>query len=137
MQENQNPEENPVKQLILLRDTYRKATFEETKDWSRRKKRRIVARAMLQMRAVLPNELYDKLSTLLPDIDANMTVEELLTIRQIYKAIVDGDTLATNSLLDSAYGRVSTDESEVETVAVQAMTPERMKEFKEQFDKLY
>lgn len=134
MDGNKTPD---IQQLLMVRETYRKASQEETKNWSAKKKRRIVARAMLNMRAFLPEPLFEKLSQLLPEIDRNMTVEEMITIGQIYKAIVSGDTLAANSLLDSAYGRVSTDESEVETYAVQPMTREKMQDISKELDSEY
>ncbi len=66
--------------------------------------RSTIAKKILELKSILSSEAFEKLIQLFPDITQGMTTEEIATLVQAHKAIVEGDTAAYRSLLDSAYG---------------------------------
>lgn len=56
------------------------------------------------MASVLPNDRFDELKKLFPAIENNMSIEEVMTIVMVNKA-VGGDVRAYEAVMDSAYGR--------------------------------
>lgn len=68
------------------------------------KNRSTIARQILEMAAILPQESYMFLSELVPGLSEKFTIEETMTLIQVAKAITDKDTQAYKALLDSAYG---------------------------------
>lgn len=67
--------------------------------------RSTIAKKILSLNAVIPEEVYEKLRLIYPDIEKRMTLEEVATIVQAHKAIVNQDTPAYNAIMDSAYGK--------------------------------
>lgn len=68
------------------------------------KNRSTIARRILEMATVLPKKSYETLFKVFPDIEKDLTVEEVMTLMQVAKAITDKDTGAYKTLMDSAYG---------------------------------
>jgi hypothetical protein len=56
------------------------------------------------MTASLPSKSYNALLKVFPDLDKKLSVEEVITLMQVAKAITDKDTGAYKTLMDSAYG---------------------------------
>lgn len=56
------------------------------------------------MTAKLPNKTLESLLQVFPELEKNMSVEEIMTLMQAAKAIVDKDTNAYKTLMDSVYG---------------------------------
>lgn len=69
------------------------------------KNRSTIARKILEMKGLLPDKVIDKLKTVFPEIESQMTVEEIMTIVQAGKAIEKGDYYAYSALMDSGYGK--------------------------------
>ena len=68
------------------------------------KNRSTTARRILEMTASLPSKSYNALLKVFPDHDKKLSVEEVITLMQVAKAITDKDTGAYKTLMDSAYG---------------------------------
>ncbi len=68
------------------------------------KNRSTTARRILEMTASLPSKSYNALLKVFPDLDKKLSVEEVITLMQVAKAITDKDTGAYKTLMDSAYG---------------------------------
>lgn len=68
------------------------------------KNRSTIARQVLSMNAILPNETMSILKTIYPDISERMTSEEIATIVMVGNAISKGDVNAYKAVMDSAYG---------------------------------
>jgi hypothetical protein len=68
------------------------------------KHRRTVARWVLELVAVLPDDKQDEIKKLIPSLDKNMTAEEIGQLLTLYRWIVEGNDIAGKNLLDSAYG---------------------------------
>lgn len=66
--------------------------------------RSTIAKRVLQMNCELPEEAYQKIKAIYPDIEKRMSAEEMATIVQITNAISKGDTQAYKAVMDSAYG---------------------------------
>ncbi len=67
--------------------------------------RSTIAKKVLEMTALLPEEAYQKLKKMFPEIDGKMSVEEVGWIMQSHKIIAKGDLQALTALLESAYGK--------------------------------
>jgi hypothetical protein len=68
------------------------------------KNRSTIARKVLEMSALLPDEMFTKLKANFPDIEQKMTTEEIATIVIIGQAIAKGDYNSYKAVMDSAYG---------------------------------
>ena len=67
--------------------------------------RSTVARKVLQMRMEPPEKILKHLQGLYPELEKDqIKVEEIATMIQALKAIVDKDTQAYKAIMDSAYG---------------------------------
>lgn len=69
------------------------------------KDRSTIARQVLGMVGILPDQIFNKLKQMYPAIDKRMTVEEIMTITLANKAISKGDHNAYNALMDSGHGK--------------------------------
>jgi len=75
------------------------------------KNRNTIAQKLLNMRCTLSDIDLDKLKKVFPEIDNIFTVEEIMTIVQIYKAIFKADVRAYLAIMNSAYGNPNRDTS--------------------------
>ena len=66
--------------------------------------RSTIAKQVLSMNAILPNEIMLILKRIYPDISDKMTSEEIATIVMVGNAISKGDVNAYKAVMDSAYG---------------------------------
>lgn len=66
--------------------------------------RSTIAKRILEMNCVLPEEVFEKVKAIYPEIEQRMSAEEMATIVQITNAISKGDTNAYKAIMDSAYG---------------------------------
>lgn len=66
--------------------------------------RSTIAKRVLEMQMSLPEDVYEKIKTIYPEIKQKMSAEEIATIVQIINAISKGDTNAYKAIMDSAYG---------------------------------
>ena len=67
------------------------------------KNRSTVAREVLELLAIIPEDMHEKLIAIYPKMEKTMPVEKLTTLALAHKAI-NGDHLAYKALFDSAYG---------------------------------
>lgn len=67
------------------------------------KNRATIARKVLEMRAILPEEAKEKLRETHPDIEEDLTTEEIATI-MIAGNAMNGDVKSYEALMNSAYG---------------------------------
>lgn len=65
--------------------------------------RNTIARRVLAMIASLPEDKFDELKQIAPKMPKKMTMEEVMTLVQVKKAI-DGDNQSYKLLMDSGYG---------------------------------
>jgi len=68
------------------------------------KNRSTIARKILEMSAILPDEMFTKLKENFPDIEQRMTTEEIATLVILGQAIAKGDYNSYKAVMDSAYG---------------------------------
>lgn len=68
------------------------------------KNRSTIARKVLEMSAIMPEEMLEKLRDTFPGIEQRMTTEEIATIAIMGQAIAKGDYNAYKTIMDSAYG---------------------------------
>ena len=68
------------------------------------KNRSTVARQILEMVAVLPDATFDKIKEVFPDIDKQMSAEQVATLVMLGTAIGKSDVNAYKAIMDSAYG---------------------------------
>jgi len=66
--------------------------------------RSTIARKVLEMNALLPNEMFEQLKANFPDIEQKMSAEEIATIVMLGAAIAKKDVNAYKAIMDSAYG---------------------------------
>jgi len=66
--------------------------------------RSTIAKRVLEMQMTLPEDVYEKIKAIYPDIEQRMSAEEIVTIVQITNAISKGDVNAYKAVMDSAYG---------------------------------
>ena len=122
-----------IEDLVRIREEKRK----ETKDFSKAKKRRLVASAVLNTLVLLPKELHDKLREYWETIPERVPTEMVMTCVQALKAIEGGkdSTNAYVAVMNSAYGAVSID-SEIEEVHVMPkMSEEEIKSINDTLNK--
>lgn len=65
--------------------------------------RSTIARKVLQMQCELPDQAFEQIKKIYPDIEKKLSAEEMATIVQITNAILKGDTNAYKAVMDSAY----------------------------------
>lgn len=68
------------------------------------KNRATIARKILEMSAIVPNSIFEKVKEVFPDIDQRMTAEEIASLVMLGNAIAKGDVNAYKAIMDSAYG---------------------------------
>ena len=68
------------------------------------KNRSTIAKHVLEMVAILPDDVFDRVKELFPGIDKRMTAEEISTLVLLGNAISKGDVNAYKAIMDSAYG---------------------------------
>lgn len=66
--------------------------------------RSTIARKVLSMVGVMPDELYEKVKLIYPGIEKRMSFEDMITLVQAKKALIDEDNQSYKLLVDSAYG---------------------------------
>jgi hypothetical protein len=66
--------------------------------------RRTIARQVLAMTGVLPEEVYSALKKQYPDMPKSATLEFIMSVMMVDKAIRKGDPAAYKAVMDSAYG---------------------------------
>lgn len=66
--------------------------------------RSTIARKILSMVGYIPDAIFEELKLLYPTIEKKMSFEEIMTLVQAKKAIVDGDNQSYKLVLDSAFG---------------------------------
>lgn len=66
--------------------------------------RSTIARKVLEMVGVVPDQIFATLIKMYPQIEKTMTIEEIMTITMTHRAIVKGDTSAYKAVMDSRYG---------------------------------
>lgn len=67
--------------------------------------RSTIAREILEMTGILPDNIFSKLKEVYPSIQKNMSVEHIMTIVIANKAISKGDAVAYEKIMDSAHGK--------------------------------
>lgn len=70
------------------------------------KNRSTVARKVLEMPCFIPDDIYEKLIQVYPDIQRQTTIEDLATLVQMARAIKKEDVNSYKAVLDSSYGGV-------------------------------
>ena len=65
--------------------------------------RAVIARKVLAMQGILPDEMFEALKVIFPEIEKQMTFEEIGAIAQAAN-MVKGDTAAYKAIMDSGYG---------------------------------
>jgi len=68
------------------------------------KNRSTIAREVLNTMLQMPQDIYDKVKEIHPNIERSLTAEQFATWAVLFKAIRQGDQMALKALLDSAYG---------------------------------
>lgn len=67
-------------------------------------KRSTVAKKILEMEWLVPEDIFAELKKLYPTLSKKMTVEDIIYIRQAHTAIKDNNTQAAKFIMDSRYG---------------------------------
>lgn len=66
--------------------------------------RKTIAARVLEMNAIFPDTMFEKIQQLYPGIENRMTIEEMATIVMMSNAISKGDVAAFKTVMDNAYG---------------------------------
>lgn len=66
--------------------------------------RSTIPKQILAMRGIFPDQIFEILKQTYPDLDKHMTVEQIIYITQLDKAIKEKDTAAANFIVTSAHG---------------------------------
>lgn len=66
--------------------------------------RSTIPKQILAMKGLYPDKIFEVLKERYPEIEKDTTVEEMLYIVQLDKAIKDQDTAAANFIISSAHG---------------------------------
>jgi hypothetical protein len=66
--------------------------------------RKTIARQILAMTGLIEEEIYRKLKSRYSTLPQDETLEFIMTLVQVDKAIIKGDTAAYRAVMDSAYG---------------------------------
>lgn len=66
--------------------------------------RSTIARKVLEMKMEPPEKILKNLHELYPALGKRFTVEDIITMVQALKALIDKDTQAYKAIMDSAYG---------------------------------
>lgn len=82
------------------------------------KTRSTIARKILEMTAVMPDEMFAELKASFPDIEQRMTTEEIATIAMLGAAIAKKDVQAYKAIMDSAYGAPKQDIEQKTTMEI-------------------
>ncbi len=108
------------------------------------KNRTTIVRQIMEMTGVLPDTILANLTARYPAMKGKLSIEEIITIQQIDKAIMQQDTAAYKAVMDSAYGTpkntlTGPDDGplQTETVVRHEVTPEGLTAFDEFFRKRY
>lgn len=83
------------------------------------KNRSTIARKILEMSAIMPDETFNQLKKAFPDIEQRMTTEEIATIVMLGAAISKKDVNAYKAIMDSAYGAPKQEIEQSGTLAIQ------------------
>lgn len=90
--------------------------------------RSTVARKVLSLMTALPENQLKALIKLYPEINAKMTIEEIMTLIQANRAITKGDTAAYKALLDSAYGAPKQEIEQTSPITINLNKPKKPKD---------
>lgn len=66
--------------------------------------RSTIAKRVLSMAVKYPEQIKTALKEMYPDLPDNMDIEEVMTLVQVNKAIMEKDSQAYRAVMDSAYG---------------------------------
>ena len=66
--------------------------------------RSTIPKQILAMRGLYPDKVFEVLKQTYPELEKDMTVEQMLYITQLDKAIKEKDTQAANFIVTSAHG---------------------------------
>lgn len=66
--------------------------------------RSTLAKKVLELDVRLPEEAYEKLKSVIPNLEKKMSFEEATYVMSMANALTKGDTAAFKLVLDSAYG---------------------------------
>jgi|SRR5579859_3894030 len=67
--------------------------------------RSTIPKQILAMRGLYPDKVFEVLKQTYPELEKDMTVEQMLYITQLDKAIKEKDTAAANFIVTSAHGQ--------------------------------
>jgi hypothetical protein len=66
--------------------------------------RSTIVREILAMKGAIPKEVFEELKKIFPEINNKMSIEEIMTISIVNKAVTESDVTAYKALMDSGYG---------------------------------
>jgi hypothetical protein len=66
--------------------------------------RSTIVREILAMKGAIPEEVFEELKKIFPEINNKMSIEEIMTISIVNKAVTESDVTAYKALMDSGYG---------------------------------
>jgi len=97
------------------------------------KNRSTIARKVLEMTALMPDDTFAQLKASFPNIEQRMTTEEIATLVMIGSAIAKKDVNAYKAIMDSAYGAPKQEvehsgEMTNKTVAIEIVPPKPLDE---------
>lgn len=129
-------DKDAVQDLISLRQDYRD---KDTKDYSRAKKKRLVATAVLNSIIAVPDNVREKLKELWKDIPPHMTTQEVIICQRAYNAITDGKDALRDAqfLMNTAFGLDSVDSEVSNTYVLPDITPEMISKINSQLNNEY
>lgn len=81
--------------------------------------RATIAKRILAMKAVYPAEILKAMQRQYPEITADTTFEEMMTVMLADKAIRKGDPIAYEKIMDSAYGKQKDVSEPVQPILIQ------------------
>lgn len=67
--------------------------------------RSTIPKQLLAMRGLYPDKVFEVLKQTYPELEKDMTIEQMLYVTQLDKAIKEKDTQAANFIITSAHGQ--------------------------------
>lgn len=121
-------QEEGVKALMEIRDSYRKG--KEYKNSSRAKRKRYVSGMILQSLLHVPDEIREPLLKYWKEFPTTLGTEELIMAKMAFLAITENGHIgvkAAELLMNTAYGRDSVDSEVTNQYALPDTTKEEIK----------
>jgi hypothetical protein len=82
------------------------------------KNRSTIARKILEMNTIVPEQMFEAIKAVFPNIEQTMTAEEVATFAMLAQCVSKGDVNSYKAIMDSAYGAPKQETENTNTTTV-------------------